>query len=129
MVYLENPREKPRSSTVSWSKLRSHLRNDDLTLETKRIAKTKDGVLLVEFEISADSKIKFRPEWIWLTQNGITRPIHSLALSGQELRAGERVQGVMQVLRDDVSGSLPLKIELRRKKTSYLTIPKVAAWK
>lgn len=129
VVYLENPREKPRASMIGWTKLRNHLKNDEVTLETKRIAKTKDGVLLVEFEISADAKLKFRPEWIWLTQNAITRPIHSLALSGQELRAGERIQGVMQILKDDVLETTPLRIELRRKKTSFLTIPKVSAWK
>ncbi len=129
VVYLENPREKQRASVIPWTKFRSHLQNNNLTLETKRIAKTKDGVLLVEFEVSADSKLKFRPEWVWLTQNGTTRPIHSLALSKQELLAGVRIQGVMQVLSGDISESHPLRIELRRKKTSYLSLPKVATWK
>lgn len=129
VVYLENAQEKPRASLISWAKHRNHFKNDDLTFETKRIAMTKDGVLLVEFEVIAESKLKFRPEWIWLTQGGITRPIHSLALSRQELRPGARIQGVMQILKDDVSEGTSLRIELRRKKTSYLSLPKVSAWK
>lgn len=129
VVYLQNSREIPRSSVISWTKFRNDLKNDDLVLETIRIAKTKDGVLLIEFEISSQSNQKFRPEWIWLTQNGVTRPIHSLALSRQEMRAGERVQGVMQILKSDVTEFTPLRIELRKKKSSYLTLPKVTAWK
>jgi hypothetical protein len=129
VVYLENPREKPRASLISWTKFRNHLKNDELRLDTKRIARTKDNVLLVEFEISVDTKLKFHPEWMWLTQDGITRPIHSLALSSQDLRAGEPIQGVMQILKDDISETTPLRIELRRKRISYLSLPKVAAWK
>ena len=129
VVYLENPKEKPQSSAISWMKYRNHLKNDDLVLETKRLAKTKDGVLLVEFELSSDSKEKFKPEWIWLTQNGKTRTIHNLAFSSQELRPGGTIQGFMQILRDDISDHEPLKIELRRKKNAYLSLPKVTQWK
>lgn len=129
VVYLENPQEKPRTSSIAWKTYRNHFKNGDLTLETKRIAKTKDGVLLVEFGISSRSALKFRPEWLWLTQSGVTRPIHSLTLSSQELRAGGRLQGIMQILRDDVSESEPLRLELRRKTTSYLSLPKVAVWR
>lgn len=129
VVYLESPRGMQHASIISWKKYRSYLKNADMTLETKRIAQTKDGVLLVAFEISSESHQNFRPEWLWLTQNGVTRPIHNLALSRQEMRAGDRVQGVMQILKTDVSEALPLKIELRKKKSSYLTLPKVAAWK
>lgn len=129
VVYLEIPKEKEKSSKISWSRFRNQLKNDELTIETKRLAQTKDGALLVEFEISSNDKLKLRPEWIWLTQNGATRPIHNLLLSSQSLNERAPVQAVMQILKSDVSPTEPLKLELRRKKTSYLTIPKVNSWK
>lgn len=129
VVYLENQKEKSRASRLSWTKFHNYLKNDELKFETKRIAKTKDGVLLIEFELNSDAHLKFRPEWIWLTQNGVTRPIHNLMLSSQDLRGGAPIHGLMQILKEDVSEVTPLKIELRRKKVSYLSLPKVTEWK
>jgi len=129
VVYLENPQEKVKSSAIGWRSYRNHLKNEALVLETKRLASTADGVLLIEFEVRSEVREKFRPDWLWLTQSGITRPIHSLALSGQDLGGGRSIKGVMQVLKSDASTAEALRIELRRKKTSYLTIPKGVAWK
>ena len=67
--------------------------------------------------------------WLWLTQGGMTRPIHSLALSGQDLGNSRSIKGVIQVLKSDASTGEALRIELRRKKNSHLTIPKGVAWK
>ncbi len=129
VVYLENPQEKVKSSAIGWRNYRNHLKNEALVFETKRVASTADGVLLIEFEIRSVVREKFRPDWLWLTQSGITRPIHSLALSGQDLGNGRAIKGVIQVLKNDASTAEALRIELRRKKTSYLTIPKGVAWK
>ena len=129
VVYLENPQEKVKSAAIGWRSYRNHLKNEALVLETKRLASTADGVLLIEFEVRSEIKEKFRPDWLWLTQSGITRPIHSLALSGQDVGGDRSIKGVMQVLKSDASTAEPLRIELRRKKTSYLTIPKGVAWK
>jgi hypothetical protein len=129
VVYLENEKEKPKSSHISWMNFKNHLKNDDLTIETKRLAKTRDGVLLVEFEVRSEKREKLKAEWIWLSQSGTTRPIHSLALSAQELSPGRPIKGILQVLRADISEKDIMRIELRRKKNSYLTIPKVSSWK
>lgn len=129
VVYLENPKEKIKSSPVGWRDYRNHLKNESIVLETKRVARTADGVLLIEFEVRSGVKERFRPEWLWLTQAGITRPIHGLALSTQDLKPGHPINGIMQVHRNDISPAEPLRIELRRKKTSYLTIPKRFVWK
>ena len=129
VVYLENPQEKVKSSAIGWRTFRNHLKNEALVFEIKRLASTADGVLLIEFEVRSEVREKFRPDWFWLTQSGVTRPIHSLALSGQDLGSGRSIKGVMQVLKSDASTAEPLRIELRRKKNSYLTIPKGVAWK
>ena len=129
VVYLENPQEKIKSSAIGWRNYRNHLKNDYLVFETKRLANTADGVLLIEFEVRSEARERFRPDWLWLTQSGVTRPIHSLALSEQDLGGGRSIKGVMQILKNDASIAEPLRIELRRKKISYLTIPKGVAWK
>lgn len=129
VVYLENEKEKAKSSRISWSPFRNSLKNDEVSIATKRLAKTRDGVLLIEFEVSSSEKMKFKPEWIWLTQNGSTKPIHGLLLSGQALSEKVPIQGVLQILKADISASDPIRLELRRKKASYLTIPKVNSWK
>ncbi len=129
VVYLENPKTKIKTPQLRWFNFKNHLKNESLILETKRLAKTRDGVLLIEFEVRSNAKEKFRPEWLWLTQKGMTRPIHSLALSSQDLKIGHSIKGVMQVLRSDISLVDTLRIELRRKKASYLTLPKDTAWK
>lgn len=129
VVYLENPKEKYEKNASTWMEFRNHLSNEALSLSTKRLAKLKDGFLLIEFDVTSKKREKLKADWIWLTQNGITRPIHNLVLSGQDLGPSKYVQGVMQISRMDILETTPLRIELRRSKTSYLTIPKVTSWK
>lgn len=129
VVYLEHPKTKHSGSSLGWKNFKNHLKNESLVLETKRVARTVDGVFLIEFEVVSQSKVKFQPEWIWITQRGVVRPIHNLALSSQDLGGKQSIKGIIQILQSDVSLSDDLRIELRRKRISYLTIPKGVAWK
>lgn len=129
VVYLENPQEKIKSSAIGWRNYQNLLKNESLTFQTVRLAKTADGILLIEFEVRSQNREKFLPEWLWITQAGQTKSIHNLALSAQELIPGRPVKGIIQVLKSDISTADALRIEVRRKKTSYLTIPKGVAWR
>ena len=129
VVYLLSPTEKPQKSSLVWTPLKSALKNESITLSIKRVGRTHDGVLLIEFKMEGATKEIMRPEWLWLTQGGGVRPIHNLFLSALEIAPGQTVEGVMQVLRSDIQVTAPLKIELRRKRTSSLTVPKVNLWK
>ena len=131
VVYLENPKEKIKEvkSSLVWMRFYNRLKNDALTLDINRLGRARDGVLIVEFVIRSLKKERVKPEWIWLTQNGVTKPIHNLFFSSLEVRSGENVQGLLQILRRDIDENESLRIEVRRKKLSYLTIPKVVAWK
>ena len=148
VVYLENER-KPEKAEVSWSPLRRILKNGNITFETLRIGHAagqllghspgqllshspghaKMGPVLIEFEIRSSKKERVNPEWLWLTQRGVTKPIHSLFLSGIDLTPSEGVHGTIQVLLSDIDPSENIQIEFRRKQISLLTIPKVNAWK
>lgn len=129
VVYLENPNKAPKIKPLSWMKFKNSLSESGLILQTQRLAKTKDGILLVEFEVRSDKNEKFKPDCLWLTQSGKTRAIHNLALSGQELGNGKVIRGIMQILKSDVSEKDQLKIELRRKRTSFLSLPRISEWK
>lgn len=128
VVYLENPKEKVKSFRLVWKPAKNFLKNESITFKTLRTAKTPDGILLVEFRVSSQKSENFKADWIWLTQGLAAKPIHSLALSEQELGPKKTISGVMQILKSDVSLVEPLRIELRRKKTTYLTLPKAASW-
>ncbi|MDZ4660163.1 MAG: TrbG/VirB9 family P-type conjugative transfer protein [Pseudomonadota bacterium] len=131
VVYLENLKEKVKEPkpTLVWMRFKNILKNEAITLEVKRLGRAKDGVLIVEFFLRGLKKESIKPEWIWLTQSGATKPIQNLFLSGLEVRPGESVQGLMQISKSDIDEEAPIRIEMRRKKMSFLSIPKVVSWK
>jgi hypothetical protein len=133
VVYLESqnakPLEKVKSSKDGWRVFKNIMRNDSIVLETKRVSNSSDGSLLIEFEVRGNTNEKFKPEWLWLTQNGKPKPIQGIALSSQELKSSRPIKGLLQILERDVNRNEALRVELRRKKTSYLTIPSEVAWK
>lgn len=132
VVYLENPKEDvktAKSSSVTWTTCKKSLKNDNLKLEVTRLGRAKDGVLLIEFLIRGSSKEEIKPESIWIAQNGMIRPIQNLFLSAVEVLPSSPVSGVIQLQQDDFDSSMPIQIELRRKKTAFLIIQKVKQWK
>ncbi|MGE3974766.1 MAG: TrbG/VirB9 family P-type conjugative transfer protein [Bdellovibrionales bacterium] len=131
VVYLESAKtpEKKAKPSLRWTNFKNKLVNDALTVETKRLGQTKDGILIVEFRILGLKKEKVKADWLWLTQGGQTRPIHNLFLSNLEVRPDEPIDGMIQIIKNDLNLQETLRVELRRKKNSYLTIPKVSAWK
>jgi hypothetical protein len=130
VVYLENPKSKRKNQeNITWRVFENHLNNEEFKLTAQRLGRTKDGVLLLEFEITTTAKTTLEPEWLWVTQEAEVKPIHNLALSSLEIDPDKPVRGMMQILTKDIDSTKPLRIELRRKKISYFTIPKVSQWK
>jgi hypothetical protein len=129
VVYLENPKVKIEDTVIKWIEFKKSFRNRDIFFETKQIAKLKNGILQIEFYLTSDKKQNFNPEWIWLTQEGKTRPINNLILSSLEIIPQGKVQGVLQLKASDIKTHETFKIEMRRNKVSYLTIKEVDSWK
>ena len=133
VVYLETPKEKPIvskvKSNISWMKFSNTLRNDNLTLNVKRVGKTKEGILLVEFTVISKTKETFRPEWLWLTQDEAVKPIHNLFLSALEVTPKRSLSGVLQLKATDIDPGQSLRLEMRRSRMSYLTITKALSWR
>ncbi len=131
VVYLENLKRKDSIKTISlhWIPFVRSMNNGEIVLETKRLGRAGNGILLIEFQIRTARKIIVRPEWIWLTQGNQTRPIQNLFISALDLNSGEETQSTIQVLWRDIDPTIPLRIELRRKMTTSLALPKVNLWK
>ena len=135
VVYLENPKERPVSSTtpkkdpIVWTEFKNVLKNESVTIEVKRVGRMRKEIYLAEFIIRSKKKENFKPDWLWVTQNNVTKPIHHLVLSSLEVTPSKPITGVIQIRPLDIDLALPIRIELRRKKLSFLTIPKVAQWK
>lgn len=137
VVYLDNPKAKtpqtgptPKKNIgITWTNFKNNLKNEAMKVSVNRLGKTKDGLLLVELTITSTQKESFKPEWIWLSQSGSTRPIHNLFLSSLETSPQKAISGVMQLREVDLMANAPMRLELRRKKISYLTIQKVNSWK
>lgn len=126
VVYLESVRKT--SVAEAKATLAERLTNGSVTIEMVR-GRRLGGVVSLEFRIKCASREVFKPEWVWITQRGKTIPIHVLAFESAELVPGRRVNGIVQVKAEDFDLGFPLRLELRRKKVSYLTIPKVTSWR
>ncbi|HAR43301.1 MAG TPA: hypothetical protein DCS07_11845 [Bdellovibrionales bacterium] len=142
VVYLENARIAPEGSReaeknltkkeslgMKWTPYRRRMRSDELSFEVRRLGQSSDGLLVIEFAITSSKPVSVQPEWIWLTQAKAARPIQGLFLSTAELKMGASAQALIQVLRSDINENETIYVEVRRKKTSVLSIPKVASWK
>lgn len=134
VVYLDIPKEKSQTTSskesgIRWTDLKNSLKSDTFSLNVKRVGKTKEGILLIEFSVSSNQKEAFKPEWLWITQSGEMRPIHNLFISALEVAPQRPISGVLQLREIDLNANEPIRVELRRKRTSYLTIPRVTSWK
>jgi hypothetical protein len=127
VVYLKQPKVK-KPDAVQWKKYSNSLTNDTLRLSIKRIGTLQKEICLVEFELTSKSHLTFKPDWLWLSQGGEIRPIHNLVFSSLEIRPGQKVSGLLQIRKIDLLASENLKLELRRTKTTFLTLPKVDSW-
>ena len=128
VVYIKPRISKKKPNKISWSNFTNYLRNENMKLSISKIGNSKNGLYLIDFKLTSKKKENFKPEWIWLTQNGKTIPIHRLFIDELKLRPGKKVSGLILTKRNDLNRSSPIRVELRRKKISYLTIKEPRKW-
>lgn len=128
VVYLASPKTKKSSENpVQWRKFRNSLKNENIFLQVVRIGRFRKDLLFVEFTLSTSSSVKISPEWFWATQNGESVPIQNLVFSGLDVSPKKTVKGLLQIKFQEVSDG-PLRLEVRRTKLSYLTLPGKNLW-
>jgi len=129
IVYLKGKHKKPApSDVISWKDVALSSKSDDLSLSVRRIGKLKGEYIFIEFQLSG-KRGEVDPKWFWLTQNGKSKPVHRLALSALSLNREGQLDGLLQVRLKDISKVEGVSIEIRRKKTFAVKIPKESLWK
>ncbi len=128
VVYLKTKAPKAETHTIKWRDFKNNLRNSEMQLNVHRLGSTRNGLYLVEFHVNTNKKETFKPDWLWLTQNGRTVPIHRLAMNELKLKPNNPVGGMLVLRKEDLNTELPLKLEMRREKISYLTIKEPQRW-
>jgi hypothetical protein len=128
VVYLQPKTIKQEAFNVRWKDFRNHLKSNELRVDVLKLGSTKHGLYLIEFDVQSLKKETFKPEWIWLTQNGRTIPIHKLALNELKLKPDKKLSGLIITKKEDMSTNSPIRFEIRRDKTSYLTIMEPRRW-
>ena len=129
VVYLENPADKEKftktkseGSGIKWKRINRNFKNESASFGLNRIGTTRSGVVIVEFTMSSTKREQINPAWFWVTQGGVTRPIQNLFLSDVKLSPGQKIQGSIQLLKADFVNADQIRIEMRRKKITYLTL-------
>lgn len=128
VVYLLNePSKQKPAFGQKWKDVSYSLRSEAFDLRVKRTSQTASSGFL-EIELTGSKASEVDPAQIWLTQGNSTVPIQRLVLSGFHLSKGNAVRGMIEILKADVNTSLPLNLEVRAKKKSFVQIPKVSLW-
>jgi Tfp pilus assembly protein PilZ len=136
VVYLENLRNKSIQKVIKdkpeviWTSFLKTMTNEAITIQVNRVGETAHGLCFIDFTIKSRKNETILPEWFWLTQNGTSHTIQGLILSSLTLNANQsKVHGTIEVLKADLDQNKPMRVELRRKKTSSLNIKGVNGWK
>ena len=136
VVYLENPKADTPKSTLSqkssdlkWTKTFQFMMNGELRMQVTRLGQDSHGLCFIEFILKSDQSEALDPAWFWLTQKYQSKPIQRLVLSSLNIAKSTPVNGTIEILRSDISEDEPLRIELRKKRISSLTIQGVKRWK
>lgn len=147
VVYLENPKvikpqqiasrvnnEEPQQTQqsqeqIAWTQYRQKMQNERIELQVKRLGIMREGIYLIEFDVTSSADENFRPDWLWLTQDGDIKTIHNLQLSSLKLKKANKIYGAILIRKMDVDENISMRLEMRRKKTTTLVIKKVSLWK
>jgi len=127
IVYLEPELTGIDPTRERWRDYTAEKRNRDFTVTITRIGKAGDW-LMIAFQITAPKPLKFKPDWIWLTQGGRTLAIQDLNLSAIDVTEKKPLSGFLSVKAINLNGSVPLVLEFRSKVPVKIRLPEVRAW-
>jgi hypothetical protein len=128
IVYLRGKQEKTKPiDAIEWTNVALASQSDGIKASVGRIGRLKSEYLFIEFLLTGRGDVD--PKWFWITQSGKSKPIHRLALSTLSLNQDGRIEGLLQIRLKDLKNREPIQLEIRRKKTLNLNIPKEILWK
>lgn len=128
IVYLRVKQEKSKPrEIVEWTNVAFAEKSDGLKISVNRIGRLRNEYLFFEFLLEGKGEVD--PKWFWLIQAGKSKPIHRLALSTLSLDQDGHLAGLVQVRLKDLNTRDEVYLEIRRKKTLAVKIPKEILWR
>lgn len=128
IVYLTSKENIDRSQ-ISWRDFKRKIKSSDLRIETKRVGKTKDGFIVLEFTIFSNSKNYIDPEWFYISQGRDSKQIHSLIFSSREVDSDKPVSAALTIDKRNLSSELPATFELKYRDGIKLEINREFLWR
>jgi hypothetical protein len=127
IVYLEPEISPPDPKREKWRDYSVEIKNRDFSVNVMRIGKSAD-FLMIQFQISATKSVKFKPDWIWLTQERRTIAIQDLNLSGLDVTERSPVGAFLTVKVSDLKTRTPIMLEVRSPIPIKIRLPEVRSW-
>ncbi len=128
IVYLV-PKEIKTKNQIVWRDFKRKVKSETFSIETKRIGKSKDGFVVLEFSLTSKMKNYIEPEWFWLRQGKESKSIHSLIFSSREIDSDKPVVAALTLDRRDLSSELTAVIEIKYREGLRLEIPREFLWR
>ena len=128
IVYLV-PKELKTKNQIVWRDFKRKVKSETFSIETKRIGKSKDGFVVLEFSLTSKMKNFIEPEWFWLKQGKESKSIHSLIFSSREIDSDKPVVAALTLDRRDLSSEMAAVIEIKYREGLRLEIPKEFLWR
>lgn len=132
VVYLMPRMPTKTEPTVQYKDYKKIKKENELILILKKIGKTNDGYIILEFSLNSTTEQRASFEKFKISQGKSYKTIHSLILSHRWMTPDKPISGWMTVRLDDLDSGLPLTIEVQTKdQNKYLKmeIPKEVLWK
>ncbi len=128
IVYLV-PKEIKTNNQIVWRDFKRKVKSETFSIETKRIGKSKDGFVVLEFSLTSKMKNFIEPEWFWLKQGKESKSIHSLIFSSREIDSDKPIVAALTLDRRDLSSELAAIIEIKYREGLRLEIPREFLWR
>lgn len=132
VVYLVPRILNKIEATVQYKEFKKIKKENELILILKKIGKTSDGYVIIDFSLNSSSESLASFEKFKISQGKSYKTVHNLILSHRWMTPDKPISGWMTVRLDDLATGLPLTIEVQTKdqnKFLKMEIPKEVLWK
>jgi hypothetical protein len=127
IVYLSS--KEIKSEIVLWRDFKRKAKSEYFIIEFKRIGKTKEGYIILEFNLKSRVKQYIEPELFSIRQGKSQKIINSLILSSREIDSDKPVSGAINLNVQDLEKEIPLVFELKYQDGLKLEVPREFLWR
>ena len=128
VVYIKAKNIKAPPSII-WREFKRSVKSEDLILLTRRIGQTKDGFVLIDFQIKSNGAQKIDPEWFWIFQGKDHKVMQGLYLSSGEVKEKTPIQGIVTLNLKDFESDVSATFKVKTKTAMSLELPREVLWR